>query len=148
MKNISFLLALLVLLLAAGCTTKTSEIYTTDAGAIGGYDPVAFFTDSAAVPGNKDFSYEWHGALWTFSSAANLEAFKASPEKYAPQYGGWCAYGTADGDGHLSPTQPDTWTIVDNKLYFNYNMKVKERWMEDQAGYILKADKNWPELKK
>jgi len=136
----------MLVVLAEGCSTKTSEVYVTDDGAIGGYDPVAFFTDSAAVKGFNDLTYEWNGATWKFSSAANLEAFKASPERYAPQYGGWCAYGTADG--HLSPTQPDTWTIVDNKLYFNYNMQVKERWMEDRPGYILKADKNWPELKK
>lgn len=144
MKLKSPILLFLVLLIAVGCS-KPSKVYSTDNGAIGGYDPVAFFTDSAAVQGSKDFAYEWNGATWMFSSASNLEAFKASPEKYAPQYGGWCAYGTADG--HLSPTQPDTWTIVDNKLYFNYNMKVKDRWMQDQGGYIIKADKNWPELR-
>jgi YHS domain-containing protein len=135
-----------VALFSQGCTTKPSAVYSTDNGAIDGYDPVAFFTDSAAVKGEKTFSTEYQGATWCFRSAENLEAFKANPEKYAPQYGGFCAYGTADG--HLSPTQADTWTIVGGKLYFNYNMKVKDKWMENQPGYIEQADKNWPELSK
>jgi len=135
----------LLLLSACGNEAKT-KVYSTDNGAIDGYDAVAFFTDSAAVKGDKAFTTEWNGASWCFASAENLDAFKSNPEKYAPQYGGYCAYGTADG--HLSPTQAETWTILDNKLYFNYNMKVKERWMQDQNGYIEKANKNWPELSK
>lgn len=131
--------------LIAGCSGKKTEVFTTDNGAIDGYDPVAFFTDSSAVKGEKSLTTEWNGATWCFSSAANLDAFKADPEKYAPQYGGWCAYGTADG--HLSPTQAETWTVLNGKLYFNYNMDVKDRWVKDQPGYIEKADKNWPTLK-
>lgn len=138
-----------MLVLAAilsGCTTNEPAVYRTDNGAIDGYDPVAFFTDSAAVKGDKQFSTEWNGATWCFATPENRDAFTANPEKYAPQYGGYCAYGTADG--HLSPTEADTWTILGGKLYFNYNMKVKERWMQDTKGYIEKADQNWPELSK
>jgi predicted lipoprotein len=75
-----------------------------------------------------------------------MEIFKANPEKYAPRYGGFCAYGTADG--HKAPTSPDAWTIVDGKLYLNYDKSVQSLWKKDQQGYIQKADKNWPEVKK
>jgi hypothetical protein len=74
-----------------------------------------------------------------------LEAFKANPEKYAPQYGGFCAYGTSEG--HKAPTQPDAWTIVNDKLYFNYNKDVKVLWNKNQSERIKKADENWIEIK-
>jgi hypothetical protein len=67
------------------------------------------------------------------------------PEKYAPQYGGYCAYGTSEG--HKAPTQAETWTIVNGKLYFNYNKQVKQMWMKDQAHRIEIADQKWPEVK-
>ena len=137
-----------MLIVLFACTGKQEkqlpQIYSTEAGAIGGYDPVAFFTEQQPVKGSNDFTYTWEDATWYFSNANNLEAFKAAPEKYAPQYGGYCAYGTADG--HLSPTQPETWTILDDKLYFNYNMKVKEKWSGNQKNYIEQANKNWPGL--
>lgn len=144
MKKIFYLVTLAVLLL--GCGSKEPVVYSTENGAIDGYDPVAFFSDSAAVKGDKQFSTEWNGATWSFSSPQNRDLFTANPEKFAPQYGGYCAYGTADG--HLSPTQADTWTILDGRLFFNYNQKVKEKWMEDTKGYIEKADQNWPDLSK
>ena len=122
-----------------------TEIFSTEAGAIQGYDPVAFFKESKPVIGKKEFTYSWNGASWYFSIQENLEAFKADPERYAPQYGGWCAYGTAEG--HKSPTQPETWTIVDNKLYFNYNLEVKKLWTKNQKGLIEQANRNWPKLK-
>jgi YHS domain-containing protein len=144
MKKLILPFTLAVVLL--GCNSKDPVVYSTDNGAIDGYDPVAFFTDSAAVKGDKQFSTEWNGATWSFSSPQNRDLFTANPEKFAPQYGGYCAYGTADG--HLSPTQADTWTILDGRLFFNYNQKVKEKWMEDTKGYIEKADRNWPDLSK
>lgn len=122
------------------------EIYSTEKGAIDGYDPVAFFTEQMPVKGNEDLTYVWKEATWHFSSKDNLDNFKTSPEKFAPLYGGYCAYGTAAG--HLSPTKPETWTILDNRLYFNYSMSVKEKWSEDQKGYIENANKNWPALVK
>lgn len=123
-----------------------AQIFATAGKAINGYDPVAFFKSSKAVKGADSLSYQWKGVTWLFSDKENMNAFKESPEKYIPQYGGYCAYGTADG--HQSPSQIDTWTIVDDKLYFNYNSKVKEMWAKDQKALIMKADSNWLKLKK
>ena len=139
-------LCFVALLTTSTTFAQQPEIYSTPEGAIGGYDPVAFFKEGKPVMGKKELTYSWNGAAWNFSSAENLAAFKTSPEKYAPQYGGWCAYGIADG--HKSPTQAETWTIVADKLYFNYNANVKKRWAEKQIEYIQKANKNWPALKK
>ena len=75
----------------------------------------------------------------------NLNSFSKNPDKYVPQYGGYCAYGMSEG--HKAPTDPDAWTIVDGKLYLNYNKDVRTKWREDEKGRIDKADKNWPELK-
>ena len=68
-----------------------------------------------------------------------------NPEKYAPQYGGYCAYGMSEG--HKAPTDPNAWTIVDEKLYLNYSLEVKENWKKDQQQRIVKANKNWPQIK-
>jgi YHS domain-containing protein len=97
------------------------------------------------VMGADSLSYDWKGAHWLFSSTQNRDAFKKAPERYAPQYGGYCAYGTAEG--HKAPTQTDTWTIVNDKLYFNYNSNVKKSWVKNQQALIEKADQNWPALK-
>ncbi|OKS88079.1 YHS domain-containing (seleno)protein [Mucilaginibacter polytrichastri] len=125
---------------------QQSEIFVTGGKAIKGYDAVAFFKQSKAVKGADSLSYQWKGATWLFASQEDLNAFKATPEKYAPQYGGYCAYGTSQG--HKAPTQTETWTVVDDKLYFNYNAKVKEIWTKDQANFIQTADQKWPDLKK
>jgi YHS domain-containing protein len=127
------------------CQSKPSEVYSDADGAIGGYDPVAYFKDGKPVKGAKNFTTEWNDADWYFSSQENLNDFTADPLKYAPQYGGYCAYGTADG--HKASTQPETWTIVDGKLYLNYNLDVKAIWMKDQASMIHKADSNWTFVK-
>ncbi len=140
------LILAMTLLSAAAVNAQKPEIFSTDGKAIKGYDPVAFFKQSIPVKGADSLSYNWKGAQWVFSSKENLENFKANPEQFCPQYGGYCAYGTASG--HKSPTQTDTWTIVDNKLYFNYNGKVKEMWVKDQKALIEKADQQWPEVKK
>jgi YHS domain-containing protein len=124
---------------------QTSEIYAPGGKAINGYDPVAYFTLSRPVKGVDSLSYQWKGAVWLFSNRQDLKAFMASPEKYAPQYGGYCAYGTAEG--HKATTEADEWTIVNNKLYLNYNGKVKATWVKDEQGYIQKADKEWPAIK-
>ncbi len=122
------------------------EIFSTDQGAIGGYDPVAFFKESKPVQGNKELVINRNGADWHFATQENLNAFKANPDQYAPQYGGWCAYGTAAG--HKSPTVPETWAVIDNKLYFNYNTAVQKLFNKNQKGMIEQANKNWPTVKK
>jgi len=113
--------------------------------AISGYDPVAYFLDQKATPGLATHTLTWSGSLWRFSTQAHLDSFKMAPERYAPQYGGYCAYGLSEN--HKSPTDPDAWTIIDNKLYLNYNMKIKGYWSKDIPGRIQAADLNWKELK-
>lgn len=134
------------LLLAAGAANaQKSSIFVVDGKAIRGYDPVAYFTEGKALPGTKKFVYQWAGADWYFSSAENLGAFRQNPDKYLPQYGGYCAYGMANG--YKAPTEVDAWTILDGKLYLNYNKKVRGMWQEKQKEYITAANKNWPKTK-
>lgn len=121
---------------------QKSEVFTSAQGAIQGYDPVAYFKESKPVKGSEQFTYSWKGANWHFANPENLAAFKANPQKFAPQYGGYCAYGTAQG--HKAPTDPQAWSIVGNKLYLNYDKDVQSKWKKDQPGYIKKADQNWP----
>ena len=118
---------------------KSSEGY-----AIRGYDPVAYFQQSRPVHGSPQFNYQWMNATWLFSSAANRDLFAASPEKYAPQYGGYCSY--AVSQGHTATIDPEAWKVVDGKLYLNYSKGVQKTWEKDVPGYIEKANKNWPEL--
>jgi YHS domain-containing protein len=110
--------------------------------AIKGYDPVAYFTDGKPVEGKKEFAHEWMGAKWYFATAANRDLFKTDPEKYAPRYGGYCAYAVAMGK--TADIDPNAWKIVDGKLYLNYNQEIQAKWLEDVPGYIQKADMNWP----
>ncbi|MEQ8895688.1 MAG: YHS domain-containing (seleno)protein [Roseovarius sp.] len=118
------------------------EILSRDGAAIGGYDPVAYFTQGAPVKGKPAHTVAWRGAEWRFATAANREAFEANPEAYAPQYGGYCAY--AASKGAVAPTSPDAWTVHDGKLYLNYSRNVRDIWSEDIPGNIAKADANWP----
>lgn len=112
--------------------------------AIRGYDPVAYFTEGRPVEGSKDFTHEWMGATWYFASAANRDAFAAEPERYAPQYGGYCAFAVANGS--TASIDPEAWRIVDGKLYLNYSKSVFAKWLKDIPGYISKADANWPRV--
>lgn len=112
--------------------------------AIGGYDPVAYFTDSAAVEGEKSITHKWNGAEWRFASAEHRELFAADPEKYAPQYGGYCAY--AVSKGKTASSDPKIWTVREGKLYLNYNKSIGEKWSADIPGNIARGDENWPRL--
>jgi YHS domain-containing protein len=137
----------ILLIIVVGCSTAPTEIFVNDQGvAVNGYDAVSYFNEGKAVEGKENFRYEWSAALWQFSSQENLETFKSNPGRYAPQYGGYCAYGTADG--HKASTEPEAWKIIDNKLYLNYNKDVQSIWLKDQADFIEKANANWPEVKK
>lgn len=139
-------IGLLAILFSASAYAQTGRYSSTNGTAIKGYDPVAYFLQHKAMEGNDNFSTEWSGSKWKFISKANLDSFKLAPQKYAPQYGGYCAYGVSEN--HKSPTDPNAWTIVDNKLYLNYSLKVKEYWLEDTAARIKAADQFWPALNK
>lgn len=115
-----------------------------DGVAIDGYDPVAYFISGEAVMGKAEFAFEHAGAEYHFSSAENLDAFQADPVKYAPQYGGFCAYAVAHGS--TAQIDPQAFTVFEGKLYLNYSDQVRARWRNDAIGYIARADANWPKL--
>jgi len=139
------ILLLTIIVLSFGRGYSQREVFIKSNAAIQGYDPVAYFKESKPVLGKSALSYTWKQATWRFSSQQNLEDFKGNPEKFAPQFGGYCAYGMAEG--HKAPTSADAWTILDGKLYLNYNKNVKELWDKDRPGYIQKANENWPKIK-
>ena len=145
MKN---LVVVIMLFAFAQGAHAVSEINTTLIGsvAIKGYDPVAYFTDSKPVKGEKKYTHKWKEANWRFASINNRDLFAADPEKYAPQYGGYCAYAVSQNStANIDPTQ---WTIVDGKLYLNYNKKINQKWAAKRAEFITLADSLWPGLLK
>lgn len=110
--------------------------------AIKGYDPVAYFKDALPTKGSVSFSTTWKEANWHFTNQGNLDAFKADPEKYAPQYGGYCAWAVSKGS--TANIDPQAFKIVTGKLYLNYSLKIQKKWEGDIPGNIRKADANWP----
>ncbi len=122
-----------------------SEIFTglVEGVALGGYDAVSYFSGTP-VEGKADFTTKWKDAEWRFATAENRDAFVAAPEKYAPQYGGYCAFAVSKGS--TAKADPKAWTIVDGKLYVNYNESIRTTWQGDAAGNISKADANWPKV--
>lgn len=125
-------------------TNTKPAVFSADGAAIRGYDPVAYFTDGAPVKGKGEFSHEWQGVTWKFASAENRDAFASDPEKYAPQYGGYCAWAVKKGT--TASIDPQAWKIVDGKLYLNYSLDVQKQWEGDIPGNIAEADKNWPDV--
>ncbi|MEM9488565.1 MAG: YHS domain-containing (seleno)protein [Myxococcota bacterium] len=138
------MVTLALALLTSVAYADKSPVFQTSAGAIRGYDTVAYHTEGKPVKGKAAHTFEWNGATWRFASAKNRDLFKASPEKYAPQFGGYCAY--AVSRGYTASTDPDAWTIVDGKLYLNYSISVMRTWRKDPAKYIARANKNWPNV--
>jgi YHS domain-containing protein len=118
------------------------EFYEKNGVALRGHDPVAYFKDNKPIKGAAEHKAEYKGSTFHFASQANRDAFVADPAKYAPQYGGYCAYGTAGG--YKAAIDPAAFTVVNGKLYLNYNRDVQKEWSKDVPGFIAKADKNWP----
>lgn len=118
------------------------EIYAEGGLAIGGYDPVAYFLDARPVAGVRAHEAEWKGARWRFVTAENLARFMSAPGRYAPQYGGYCAY--AVSRGYTASTAPNAWTVHAGRLYLNYNRVVRGLWARDIPGNVVRADANWP----
>ena len=138
-------LYLSLLFLPAGLAQAADDpVYTGffSSVAVSGYDTVAYFTENKPVKGDSRFSTSYKGAQWHFVSQANRDRFVADPERYAPQYGGYCAWAVSEGS--TASSDPRLWKIVDGKLYLNYDADVQKKWENDIAGHIRKADRNWP----
>jgi YHS domain-containing protein len=144
---------LIALALIAGPVTFVAPIANAEAPiytgrfsntALQGYDPVAYFTEGAPTKGDDAFTTDYMGAEFQFASAANRDLFLEDPDKYAPQYGGYCAWAVAQGK-HAKGNAKN-WTIVDGKLYLNYNASIEKKWNADQANFITEGDKKWPGL--
>lgn len=139
-------------ILAVGCVAVMAlasahaeqKIFTNSDGvAVNGYDVVAYF-DSEATRGIPGFEVEYQRATWYFETQANADKFQRDPEKYAPQFGGFCAYGVSQG--YLVATDPYAWSIVKGKLYLNYNATIRTRWLSDLDQYLTIAQKHWARL--
>lgn len=127
---------------AAPCPVNT--LGTADGIAIRGYDPVAYFRDGGPRLGKPEFSVRHGDATWRFASAEHKTLFEADPARYMPAYGGFCAYGTSRG--YLVKVEPEAWSIVDGRLYLNYDLGVRQTWLGRTKTNIARADGNWPRL--
>ena len=112
--------------------------------AIQGYDPVAYFAEGRAVAGSAEHEHHWNGAVWRFASAEARARFAATPETYAPRYGGWCAW--AASQNRLAPGDPRVWRIVGGRLYLNCSERAQRDWEADLDANIARGDANWPRL--
>jgi YHS domain-containing protein len=151
MKSIKTLLTLAVLLLqmAAEAQKNSTNHFNNldkDGVILQGYDPVAFFTQNKPVKGDPALKYTHEEATYLFSTTENLELFKADPDKYKVQFGGWCAY--AVSLGRIAPIDVNTFSIVDGRLVVQHNQRAVDGWKKDVEGNLVKADKYWPEVAK
>lgn len=142
-KQLIALFALLSMMSFSVFADDAIETGTFNNKAIYGYDPVAYFTMNKPVKGDEAHTFSWRGADWFFSSKEHKDLFVADPEKYAPQYGGHCAY--AMSAGRFVGIDEEAFSIVDGKLYLNYSKGVRDDWLKNQAEFIQKADKNYAE---
>jgi YHS domain-containing protein len=110
--------------------------------ALSGYDSVAYFTENKPVKGKSAHSTQYKGAEWRFKSAEHLALFVVDPNKYAPQYGGYCAWAAAHNSA--SKGDPLAWTIYEDKLYLNYDKDIRVLWLADIVDKIAAADTIWP----
>jgi YHS domain-containing protein len=110
-----------------------------------GYDVIAYFTDGKATPGSERFTVEYGGVKWQFASREHRDQFSTDPARYAPQFGGFCSWGVANGK--LFDVDPvNGWKIVDGKLYMNFNADINNTFARDPHGFIARAERNWPAL--
>lgn len=146
--HLGVLMAVAVLTVVAPAAARAGEppVYTAFLSnlAVNGYDPVAYFAEGRPVAGSSAHETKYQGATWRFASAAHKAAFDADPAKYAPQYGGYCAW--AVSQGYTAKSDPEAWRIVGGKLYLNYDAGVLKTWELNVVGNIEAADANWPKL--
>ena len=147
MKRYVYILSLILCGMALyAVNASAGEFFERNGVAISGYDPVAYFDEERPVKGVPEFRAEFRGSTFQFISAAHREAFAADPAKYAPQYGGYCAYGMSKG--YKATIDPEAFSVVHDTLYLNYSEAVRTRWLSDVSGHIQQANANWPEVQK
>lgn len=149
MKKVLTALAIVVATFSLGASPAFAQkqaVYTKALSrvGVGGYDPVAYFTDGRAVRGDAAHGVTYQGYEYRFSSADHAAMFKADPARYLPQYGGYCAW--AVSQGYTASADPKAWRVVGGKLYLNYNADIQRRWEKDVAGHISSANANWPKV--
>ena len=133
-----------IFLLALAAPAAAQPVFQDNGLAIRGFDPVAYHLLRVPTRGDARFTQHWRGAAWRFANAAHAAAFAADPERFAPAYGGFCAWAVAQG--YTAPIDPTAWAIVDGRLYLNYDRSIQRRWERDIPGHIARADRNWPRL--
>ena len=147
MSRVAVCFALLISGVASGWAGESARVQhltnvDSQGVAIKGYDAVAYFTEGKAIQGAKDITYQWNGALWRFATQAHRELFVSQPEKYAPQFGGYCAYGAATGK--IFDVDPEAWEIKGGKLYLVHNQNIKQQWIQDYSVFVEEANRKWP----
>jgi hypothetical protein len=144
-------MAVVVTLLLAGCAATpglvsqkepVAPLNSENGVALKGYDAVAYFADKSPKKGSDQITYAWDGLTWKFVSEGNRKQFAAQPAHYAPQYGGYCAF--AVSRGLIADVDPNSWAVVDDRLYLNNNAFAHQLWSEDRPGNISAGDRNWP----
>jgi YHS domain-containing protein len=145
MRRRALLLASLLFLPArAGHSQGAGPVNAEGGLGIAGHDPVAYFTETRAVPGRAEIATVHEGVTYRFASEANRAAFLAEPARYLPQYGGYCAYGMARG--YKAVVDPAAFTVTGGRLYLNYNHSIAAQWQRDRAREIARADGHWPKV--
>lgn len=146
LSTLSAFSALVLVATAAGAMAAQPPVFTPSASglAVSGYDAVAYITEGQPRPGNPAISFKHAGVTWQFASAENRALFAADPDKYAPKYGGYCAY--AVSQGYTAKADPEAWSVVGGRLYLNYDKSVQTRWEKNKDGYIRDANANWPRV--
>ncbi|GMV59851.1 MAG: hypothetical protein AMXMBFR72_29440 [Betaproteobacteria bacterium] len=134
--------ALAAVFASCSLSAAAGEFFEKDGAALRGYDAVAYFKQGKPVKGSPQHRVEYKGSAFHFSSQENRDAFAADPARYAPQYGGYCAFGVAGG--YKAATDPAAFSIIGDKLYLNYNREVQAQWRANVPGFVAKADRNWP----
>jgi len=129
----------------APISAAQARIYSESGVAVRGTDVVAYATEGRPLRGSAAHQLEWRGAKWRFASAAHRNRFAADPDRFAPAYGGFCAW--AVSRGYTASTDPQAWRIVEGRLYLNYSLEIRRRWSQDIPGNIALADANWPRLR-
>lgn len=138
--------AVVALLVAIAATGAAAQRVNADRRglAVKGYDVVAYFVDGRAVPGDAGFEHVVDGVRYRFASAGNRDRFAREPQRFLPQYGGFCAW--AVSRGYTADTDPLAWRVVDGRLFLNYDRSVQRQWEGDIPGNVTKGDANWPGL--